>query len=200
MLKIVDADGKVRLIFGTEPADSFFDDNIRVRVIGGDDGGLVYVYGKDKQSSASLSVEKRGGAVDSDKFGEIECTSLKVVDAGGKASVLLTTDEHGGDVAIFGKDGISTASLSISESGGRIDATGDVTGNYDLAAASLGIGESGGFVHATGKKGTVMVRLSTTEHGGGVAASGKDGELVLFSIGGEHGGQVGVTGNESQFS
>ena len=44
-----------------------------------------------------------------DKFGEIECTKLTVVDADGKAGVILGITEHGGHVAAFGKDGESKA-------------------------------------------------------------------------------------------
>ena len=31
-----------------------------------------------------------------DRFGEIECSKLRVVDADGNTRVVLTTDEHGG--------------------------------------------------------------------------------------------------------
>ena len=46
-----------------------------------------------------------------DKFGEIECTKLTVVDADGRKRVILTFDEHGGAVVAFGKDGESQAGL-----------------------------------------------------------------------------------------
>ena len=39
-----------------------------------------------------------------DKFDEIECTKLTVVDQDGKMRVRLTTDEHGGHVKVWDKD------------------------------------------------------------------------------------------------
>ena len=59
-----------------------------------------------------------------DRFGEIECTKLTVVNAVGTPLVILdagTISEHGGLVAVYGKDGYSGAgaSLIISEHGGE---------------------------------------------------------------------------------
>ena len=54
-----------------------------------------------------------------DKFGEIECTSLTVVDPKtGKSGVSLRVDEDGGFISAHGKDGKSAAALGIGEHGG----------------------------------------------------------------------------------
>ena len=60
-----------------------------------------------------------------DKFGDIECTSLKVVDANSIALVMLSIGEHGGRINAFGKDGESLASLGIGEDGGALEITGN---------------------------------------------------------------------------
>ena len=106
-------------------------------------GGALVFLGMVGAMMSPLTAEK-------DKFGEIECTRLTVVDADGKTRVLLTTDEDGGFVYAFGKDGQS--------------------------AASLGIGEHGGYVYAHGKDVKSGVSLRVDEDGGYVVAHGKDGK------------------------
>ena len=56
-------------------------------------------------------------AAQRDKFGEIECTSLAVVDADGKTVVRLGVGEHGGRVYAYGKAGKSGAALGVDEHG-----------------------------------------------------------------------------------
>ena len=53
-----------------------------------------------------------------DKFGEIECRSLTVVDADGKGRVIISSGEHGGRVSTYDKDGQSGVSLVVTEHGG----------------------------------------------------------------------------------
>ena len=56
-----------------------------------------------------------------EKFGEIECTSLKIVDVDGKTRVrLTTTGEHGGFVAAYDNDGKALVFLSGDEDGGLV--------------------------------------------------------------------------------
>ena len=54
-----------------------------------------------------------------DRFGEIECAKLREVDADGNTRVILTTDEDGGVVDAYGKDGKSGAGLGVGEHGGK---------------------------------------------------------------------------------
>ena len=55
-----------------------------------------------------------------DTFGEIECTSLRIVDANGIARAGFLIAEHGGLIRVFGKDGKSSAGLSTDELGGIV--------------------------------------------------------------------------------
>lgn len=87
-----------------------------------------------------------------DKFGEIECTSLRVVDADGNTKVVLTITETGGRVIVGGKDGESTAAIGINEYGGSVVASG----KDGKSVASLRIENHGGSVftvdiHGEGK-------------------------------------------------
>ena len=87
-----------------------------------------------------------------------------MVDKQGNVAVLLATDEHGGVVGVYGKDG---------------------------GSAGMGIGEHGGFVRVHRKDGG-GASMTTNEHGGFVGVfDGKDGGSVGMGIG-EHSGFVGV--------
>ena len=97
-----------------------------------------------------------------DKFGEIECTRLTVVDADGKTRVNLTTDEYGGVVSAFGKDGKLAAWLCVNEHGGRVAAYG----KDGKSRAALGVIEHWGFVQVKGK-GEAMAVMSINEYGNG---------------------------------
>ena len=85
----------------------------------------------------------------SDNFGHIECTSLSVVDAQGKSSVILGITEHGGTVGAFGKDGIPLVVLNINEHGGMVAAYG----NDGESMALLTVDELGGAVDTWDKYG-----------------------------------------------
>ncbi len=113
-----------------------------------------------------------------DKFDEIECRSLTVVDADGKTRVNLTTDEYGGVVYAFGKDGKLGAELSVDERGGVVS----VAGKDGKSVVVLHISElGGGFVVAHWQGGSGAV-LGTTEHGGHIRVDGKGGGRVAMSI------------------
>lgn len=55
-----------------------------------------------------------------DNFNEIECTKLTVVDADGKAGLILGITEHGGNVAAFDKDGKAGVRLGAHNGGGNV--------------------------------------------------------------------------------
>ncbi len=87
-----------------------------------------------------------------DKFGEIECTKLTVVDKDGKMRVRLTTAEHGGVVSAIGKDGKSVAGLGVIEHGGVVQVKGKGEG-----MAVMLINEYGnGVVSTTDKNGNLL--------------------------------------------
>ena len=142
-----------------------------------------------------------------DKFGEIECTRLAVVDADGNERVILSTDpvdnlllksvgsgvaiygaEHDSRVSAYGKGGKS-ASLNIREHGGYVAAQGK-----EGRSAVLSIGVFGGHVAANNKHGESKVSISIGPHGGHVVALGNETELTSWLGIGEHGGFVQVDG------
>ena len=113
-----------------------------------------------------------------DKFDEIECTKLTVVDKDGKMRVRLATTEYGGVVSALGKDGKSGALLRADEHGGRVSALG----KDGKSGAGLSITEHGGSVDALGKDGESWALLSITEDGGHVQVKGKGEGVAAMSI------------------
>ncbi len=105
-----------------------------------------------------------------DKFGEIECTSLTVVDSKGELRVALWNQFSGGRVDVFGNDGLSKATLRVTKHGGH--------------------------VIANGKDGRSSADLSVWEHGGRLDVFGNDGRSKAALRVGEHGGRVDVFGND----
>ena len=102
--------------------------------------------------------------VDEDKFGDIECTSLRVVDAAGKTAVWLRADEYGsgGNVHVCGKDG--GVWVGITKDGGVVSVSGkDVIPEGQCGPGFTNIGP--------------VAELSADEHSGYVRVWGKDGLL-----------------------
>ena len=93
-------------------------------------GGALVFLGMVGAMMSPLTAEK-------DKFGEIECTRLTVVDADGKRGVLLTTTEHGGSVSAYGKDGRTAAWLHASMNMGGVSLPLARTGNWRRRSVSL---------------------------------------------------------------
>ena len=129
-----------------------------------------------------------------DKFGDIECTSLRVVDADGVAQVILSTsmldmaaprgvvwignDILGGRVGIVGIDGKLHANLGVDGDGGHVR----ISGKNGNSTVSLLVGDHGGAVGAFGKDGKMWAWLGTTEHGGRVAVYGKGEGTAVMGI------------------
>ncbi len=133
-------------------------------------GGALVFLGMVGAMMSPLTAEK-------DKFGEIECTRLTVVDVNGKTGVIISSNnEHGGSVAAYGKDGQLAAWLDVDEHGGVVG----TNGKDGKSGASLGVDENGGRLDAVGKDGLSGAWLGITEHGGHVQVNGKgDGKAVM---------------------
>lgn len=124
----------------------FSSKDLKVKLVYMGFGGLIAIIGMLFGIGMLSSVTAQR-----DKFGAIECTSLRVVDAAGEVGVWLTVDAHGGGVSVHGTEW---------KSGGK-------------AGVLLGISEAGGYVDAYSKEGTRAWWLGITKHGGSVRVSGK---------------------------
>ena len=139
-----------------------------------------------------------------DKFGDIECNSLRVVDADGAVQVILSANwmdkwntsgvwignnSYGGHVVAKGNDGKREASLSVDVKGGVVDVFGNDKGER---MASIGCDILGGFVGTKGTDGFPKAFIGAGEHGGYFKIKGKYGvPMAMLNID-EHGGHVNV--------
>ena len=122
-------------------------------------------------------------------FDEIQCTRLTVVDKQGNVAVLLATDEHGGVVGVYGKDG-GSAGMGIGEHSGFVRVH-----RKDGGRASMTTNEHGGFVGVFDGKDGGSVGMGIGEHSGFVGVYRKDGGRASMTTN-EHGGFVGVANNQ----
>lgn len=149
-----------------------------------------------------------------DRFGEIECTRLAVVDAKGNERIILGTDssdllknlswepqgpreisakvrvlgdEHGGTIFVYNEDGRAVVRVGDDEHGGEVHVVDAEDGS---SSVWLRIFEQGGFVQATGKNGVSRAELSIRGHGGVVETTGKNGLSRAVLRSNEHGGVV----------
>ena len=125
-----------------------------------------------------------------EKFGEIVCTKLSVVDKDGIPVVILSSVENGGTCSVLNTDGevfighkvdpyyldVKGVFIGISERGGSVQ----VVGKDWKSQAVLGVDEQGGNVAAYGNDLRSAVKLATDEHGGHVTINGKDGKSRVF--------------------
>ena len=98
------------------------------------------------------------------RFGDIECTSLRVVDKDGMSRVEIGITSDGEDASIFvmDKKGVPQAYISVEERrGGRIR----VSNKLGEKSASLDVGLFGGRVGVRGKD-MEGAKLGVDEHGG----------------------------------
>ena len=167
-------------------------------------GGLLMLIGMLASSvfMSSLFAQR-------DKFEDIECTSLTVVDNGtiqvwngsglvylkdGKLGMVLGVDEHGGFVRVYDNNGKSKAAVSADEHSGRVTVNGN--DKSEKVGVALDVTEHGGRVSAFGKDGRSNVGLSVNEDGGFVGVYSNDkNEKSGVALGvTEHGGRVNVFG------
>lgn len=169
--------------------------NTKQQVISGIIGGIV--------GSLITALVVSSGTAQREKFGDIEVSSLRIVDAAGKSYVLLGMDEDGGNIAVNDEDGKTRIILSTDTGAGwkdeniRVRIVGDdlrssvsVQGgsgdNFrETAEASLGIRTD---IDLEGEKVVRKQRayayayspnrgtaeLSSDEHGGTVRVDGKN--------------------------
>ena len=134
---------------------------------------------------AAGSFSPLGAQNESVNLREITCTGLRVVDEDGAIVGLMSGDEHGGRVSVYGKDGEAKVKLSVYEGYGHV---GVGTRVYLIA------GEDNGYVHVLGNGGKVTI--SVDENGGNVDVFFKDSRLIPEArlSADENGGFVHVTG------
>ena len=108
-----------------------------------------------------------------DKFGDIECTRLSVVDTTGKFRVVLSGDGSSGFVGVVGDGGLVnlhaglfSAQVSVEAKGGSIS----VADKDGKSSASLSLTDYGGRVQVNGKgEGTAVVGIN--EYGNGAVST-----------------------------
>lgn len=138
-----------------------------------------------------------------DRFGQIECTGLTVVDGGevnvydenGIGKVRLGIVGDGGAVSVLGMDGRPKVGLSVNEHGGLIG----ILSKDAKPKVDLGVDEHGGLVGIYDSEGNHhMTRLYHDVHGGRVGIFGRNGQFLASLGSDEHGGQVVVNGMDKQ--
>ena len=119
-----------------------------------------------------------------DKFGEIECTKLTLVDSlTGETTAKLRTDVHGGLLHLFGaKENRGAAKLVVDKhGGGLIMFSNENKGSTHLSAALLTSEDGTGAVSIYHKNGG-KVHMSAIDDGGFVSIEGRHHEGNLASI------------------
>ena len=157
--------------------------NTKHQVIIGIIGGIV--------GSIITALVVSSGTAQRDKFDTIQCRKLEVVDATGKAGVILTIFEQGGRVKIRGKGGVvdlSTAfvgSVEVRDKFGAVYLSGgdvSVKNKDGELAAVLSVDEDGGVVSVGGKVRKLGAQLGINEHGGYVQVTSKGEGAAIMSI------------------
>ena len=125
-----------------------------------------------------------------EKFDQIECRGLKVVDGEGRSLITLNDSlmVFRGSIIISGENPPGMPAGILSLRGGHVYVLG-----RDGKSVELGIDKHGGFVQLDAK-GESKVAIRIDEHGGVVAAHGKDGKSIAGLGVDEHGGHVQVKG------
>ena len=123
-------------------------------------GVLVLLGGIFFPQSSSVDAQNTDGVFDT-----IVCRRLEVIGTNGKPSVLLVTDEQGGDLIIYNNAGEVVGIFGNNPNGGMLGISNNVGENVGL----LGTNDTGdgalGISNSTGK---LMVEIGTDANGGGV--------------------------------
>ena len=129
-----------------------------------------------------------------DKFGEIECTKLTLIDSlTGKITAELSTDEHGGLLYLFGSnENRGMVTLEADKHGGRLTMFSNEKVGATHVSASMWTSEDGTGVVAITHKNRGKVLVSATSLGGLVSIMGANHNKVLASIGVTDDGESGL--------
>ena len=113
-----------------------------------------------------------------DKFGEIECTRLKIVDDDGVAKVALAVDGNtAGHISIYGTNGLPRVMLSSDGEGGIVS----VSGNDNQAKVAIASNGAGGVIEVYNQNEDRAVLLDVEgEHSGRVEIYDKDKKQVVL--------------------
>ena len=127
-----------------------------------------------------------------DRFGDIECSDLTVVDENGKAKVRLSSIGGRGCIHVYDENGDSRIGLLVGK-GNAVHLNGE---DEDSKIGSF-LEESVGS-HIDGKREPGGVFMSTHEHGGIIFVNGKDRTgWVALSVD-AHGGIVGIKSKDGK--
>lgn len=135
-------------------------------------------------------------AAQRDKFGEIECTALNIVDSNGIVSVAVGEGKNGGFVRLFDKEKSTVTKLNF-DGYGQVEcrSVSVVDGNGDGQVALWSV-FSGGRVDVFNNDGLSQATLRVTKHGGHIIANGYDGNASADLHVTEHGGRLDVFGTD----
>ena len=109
-----------------------------------------------------------------DRFGDVTCTSLSVVDKDGKKVVQIFSGQEGGFVAILDKAEKLKATISAEKGGGAVL----VYDSEQLPVVAMMMTELGNQISISSKNGSAYMKIG--EYGGRVGILGKGkGEAVM---------------------
>lgn len=142
-------------------------------VIGGIVGAVLAMVG--------VVVLPLGAQSNSEKFGEIVCTGLKVIDLDGKKRITvdpvmgIIVDDPAMGIFVTQGEGVAAA-MSVKKHGGLVD----VYGKDGNSRVTMGIEEGGGFFNVYYGKDwkSKVATVGTNEHGGTVQVSNRLGKEV----------------------
>lgn len=109
---------------------------------------------------------------------------LDIWDSGSKNIIRLSSNNQGGDVAIWNKNGSSVAGAWATANGGAV-AAWDAEGNR---AARMSAGEGHGMLTLHAGTAEPIVQLDGTTQGGRIAVNGNKGNVAYVAEALEHGG------------
>ena len=105
-----------------------------------------------------------------DRFGDIECSSLTVVDNDERIALSIDAGEFGGRLYAYGKDGKSAVYIAAREPGGTVY----TSGNDGKSGVYLGFINGRGAVVTQDENEKPVTQLYATDYGGAVTILGKD--------------------------
>lgn len=129
-----------------------------------------------------------------DKFQEIECTKLTLIDAiTGEVTAELKNDEHGGLLYLWGlKGNRSGAKLALDENGGKLVMFSNEKDGPSHVSAALLTSEEGAGIFSVNHKSGANTFISATDLGGYVSVYGANHNKKLVSVAVTDDGESGV--------